>query len=146
MQAQQTEKDRQLNLLIQRVVERVEISIHGRYLTRIEYQSILGRIARLEQENRELKLKLKLGDDSTNFYGKPQAREIIYQTIDTIGGDAGLSIKEIEQITGLLASSVKSGLRILKNAGIVDSEFDNREYYVPCKRYFIVSKRLKNGK
>ena len=147
MQDIQEKKTEQLNRLIQTVFDRIILEINNKYISKKEHKALYERVIRLEQENHLLRTELKISnklqtvsDSPTSLY-RFSSKEIIYKAIDDFGESRGLTTKEIEKFTGLLGSSIKSGLRSLKWAGIVDSELCGQEYYRSCKRYYIISKR-----
>ena len=143
----QERKQQQLQKLTSNVADKVLIEIHGKYVSQREYFAVCERLARCEQALEAIRVKMALSErvgiaqiaNSATLYAT--SKEIIYKAIDDFGGERGLTAKEIEFHTGLKPSSIKSGIRILRQTGVIASEFNNREYYVPSKLYYIIAKR-----
>lgn len=142
----QQKKQEQLQRLISNVSDKVLIEIHGKYVSQKEYYAVCERLARCEQALEALRLKLSVSEKigstpsgATVFCSS--SKEIVYKALNDFGGERGLTAKEIEFHTGLKPSSIRSGIRILRETGVIDSEYNNREYYVPSKLYYIIAKR-----
>lgn len=142
----QQKKQEQLQRLISNVCDKVLIEIHGKYVGQKEYYAVCERLARCEQALESLRLKLSVSEKTgstpsgtTVFCSS--SKEIVYKALSDFGGERGLTAKEIEFHTGLKPSSIRSGIRILRETGVIDSEFKNRQYYVASKLYYIKAKR-----
>lgn len=147
MTVDQQKKQEQLRKLISNVSDKVLIEIHGKYVSQKEYYAVCERLARCEQALEAIRVKMALSErvniaqvaNSVSLYAT--SKEIIYKALDDFGGERGLTAKEIEFHTGLKPSSIRSGIRILRETGVIGSEYNNREYYVPSKLYYIKEKR-----
>ena len=143
----QQKKEEQLQRLIGKVSDKVLIEIHGKYVSQKEYFAVCERLARCEQALEALRVQISLTEradaqvSSTNINLYATSKEIVFKAIDDFGGDRGLTAKEIKFHTGLKPSSIRSGIRILRETGVIGSEYNNRDYYVPSKLYYIIEKR-----